>query len=123
MPPLLGQAIAECLLEQLGMQSESSKPQIVLKLLQKAEATGAFTGRWVGVDSFFGSNPEFLDAVGEKYYYFADIRSNTQVWLEDRKSVFHPTKVGGPIRKRKGRLQIPCLYLKLPTIPHFPGKL
>jgi len=30
----------------------------VMPLLQKAEKTGAFEGRWVAVDSFFGANPE-----------------------------------------------------------------
>lgn len=78
-----------------------TKPQLALELLQKAEQTGAFTGRWVGVDSFFGSNQEFLDAVGEKYYYFADIRSHAQLWLERPQVGLPPYKGRGPYPKKE----------------------
>lgn len=84
-----------------------TKPQIALELLQKAEATGAFTGSWVGVDSFFGSNPEFLDAVGEKYYYFADVRSNTSVWLERPEIGLPPYKGRGSYPQKKKPLTEP----------------
>lgn len=85
----------------------NTKPQLALELLQKAEQTGAFTGRWVGVDSFFGSNPEFLDAVGEKYYYFADIRSNTMVWLERPEIGLPPYKGRGPYPQKERPLTDP----------------
>lgn len=85
-----------------------TKPQIALELLQNAEATGTFTGNWVGVDSFFGSNPEFLDAVGEKYYYFADIRSNTQVWLERPEIGLPPYKGRGPYPQKEKPLTEPA---------------
>ncbi|MBT9174330.1 MAG: hypothetical protein DDT21_02744 [Syntrophomonadaceae bacterium] len=84
-----------------------TKPQIALELLQKAAATGAFTGSWVGVDSFFGSNTEFLDAVGEKYYYFADIRSNTLVWLERPKIGLPPYKGRGTYPQKEKSLTEP----------------
>lgn len=84
-----------------------TKPQIARKLLQETEATGAFTGRWVGVDSFFGSNPEFLDAVAEKYYYFADINSNTLVWLERPEVGLPPYKGRGPYPKKERPLTDP----------------
>ncbi len=84
-----------------------TKPQLALELLQKAVATGAFAGRWVGVDSFFGSNPEFLDAVGEKYYYFADIRSNTLVWLKRPETGLPPYKGRGPYPQKERALPEP----------------
>lgn len=84
-----------------------TKPQIALELLQKAEATGAFTGSWVGVDSFFGSNPEFLDAVDEKYYYFADVRSNNSVWLERPEIGLPPYKGRGPYPQKERPLTEP----------------
>ena len=97
--------------------SFKTKPQLAFKLLQKAEATGAFTGSWVGVDSFFGSNPEFLDAVGEKYYYFADVRSNTLVWLE-RPEIGRPPYNGrGPYPQKERPLTDPVGVSKIANDP------
>jgi SRSO17 transposase len=49
---------------------------------------------WVGMDSFYGQQPWFLDKLdGENFLYIADIPNDTRVWLE------HP-KVEVP--KRKG---------------------
>jgi SRSO17 transposase len=59
-----------------------TKPQLALELLEKAEQNGSFPGHWIAVDSIYGSDPLFLDTIGEKYNYFADIRSNAQFWLE-----------------------------------------
>ncbi len=94
-----------------------TKPQIALELLQKAQATGAFTGNWVGVDSFFGSNPEFLDAVGEKYYYFADIRSNALVWLERPEIGLPPYKGRGPYPKKERPLTDPVSVSEIASDP------
>ena len=78
-----------------------TKHQLALDLLQKAEKIGALEGRWVGVDSFFGASPDFLDAVGKKYYYFADIRSNTLVWLKRPKIGLPPYKGRGPYPQKQ----------------------
>ncbi|MCG2789167.1 MAG: DUF4338 domain-containing protein [Actinomycetia bacterium] len=102
--------------------SFKTKHELALNLLQKAQAVGAFSGQWVGLDSFFGANEKFLDAVGKKYYYFADIRSNTLVWLNRPKTGLLPYKGRGPIQKTKGPLQIPFPYLKLLKTPCFAGK-
>jgi len=34
-----------------------TKHELALDLLQKAEQAGTFSGKWVGVDSFFGASP------------------------------------------------------------------
>ncbi len=99
-----------------------TKPQIALGLLQKAEASGVFTGSWVGVDSFFGSNPEFLDAVGEKYYYFADIRSNTSVWLERPEIGLPPYKGRGPYPRKERALTDAVPVSALASKPSLPWK-
>jgi len=94
-----------------------TKPQLALKLLQEAEANGAFAGCWVGVDSFFGSNPEFLDAVGEKYYYFADIRSNTSVWLKRPEIGLPPYKGRGPYPQKEKPLTDPVAVSEIAKDP------
>ena len=100
-----------------------TKPQIALELLRNVEATGAFTGNWVGVDSFFGSNPEFLDAVGEKHYYFADIRSNTLVWLEKPEIGLPPYKGRGPYPKKEKPLTDPVPVSEIANDPLLPWQM
>jgi len=84
-----------------------TKHQLAAGLLEKAEDTGAFRARWVAADSFFGSNHAFLDAIGKKYYYFADIRSNTLVWTERPRVGVPPYKGRGPYPKGKKPLKDP----------------
>mgnify|MGYP001059735520 CR=1 FL=1 len=97
--------------------SFKTKHELALELLKKAEKTGAFAGRWVGVDSFFGANPDFLDAVGKNYYYFADIRSNTLVWLKRPKISLPPYKGRGPYPKNKRPLTDPVLVSEIAKDP------
>lgn len=58
-----------------------TKPQIAIELLKEAETSGFFEAKWVGVDSLYGNNNEFLKAVPDKYWFFADIPCDSQVWL------------------------------------------
>ena len=73
-----------------------TKPQIATALLEQITKTGLFPAKWLGCDCEFGSNPEFLDSIADDYYYFADQRSNTLVWLEW-------PEVGVPPYKGRGR--------------------
>jgi SRSO17 transposase len=59
-----------------------TKPQLALEMLVEAVASGLFPAKWVGMDSAFGCNKEFLDAIPEGLYYFADVPSNTLVFAE-----------------------------------------
>jgi len=81
--------------------SYESKTRIALKLVQRVHATGRFPVKWVGCDAYFGADSEFLeeiDALG--LTYFADIRSNTQVWLEWPQVGIPPYKGRGPRPKK-----------------------
>ena len=60
----------------------ATKVQIGLELIKKAEGAKCFSARWVGCDATFGSSYEFLDAIGKGFYYFANVKSDQQVWLE-----------------------------------------
>ncbi len=77
-----------------------TKLEIALELLGQAEATGAFMGHWVGMDSTFGADSAFRDAIGEKYYYLASIRSDTLLWTEEPEFSYPPYKGRGPRPKK-----------------------
>ena len=59
-----------------------TKPQIASAMLEKVISTRLFPARWVGVDSIYGSNKEFLASIPKCLWYFADIHSNTLVFPE-----------------------------------------
>ena len=44
--------------------------------------TKLFAGQWIGCDATFGSDIHFLQSLPKDYYYFADVRSDTQVFLK-----------------------------------------
>jgi len=102
--------------------SFATKPQLALAMLEKAEETGAFSGRWVGFDSTFGSDPVFRDTVGEKYYYFAAVRANTQVWLERSEVGIPPYKGRGPYPKKEKPLTEPLTVSQIAEDPSLPWK-
>jgi SRSO17 transposase len=59
-----------------------TKVELALEMIKQTIASGLFPARWIGCDSFFGRNKEFLASLPEEYCYFADIPENIMVWLE-----------------------------------------
>jgi SRSO17 transposase len=59
-----------------------TKLQIALELIQQVVQSKLFPGQWIGCDATFGSDIHFLESLPKDYYYFADVRSNTQVFLK-----------------------------------------
>lgn len=58
-----------------------TKIEIAVGLLEKQMQRGLLPGRWIGCDSFFGSDAGFRDTIaGWGKWYLAEIRSNIQVW-------------------------------------------
>lgn len=58
-----------------------SKIQIALQLLEGQLKRGLLPSRWIGCDSFFGTDSRFRDTIsGWGKLYLAEIRSNTLVW-------------------------------------------
>jgi SRSO17 transposase len=55
-----------------------------------------FPGRWIGCDASFGSDLGFLNSLPSSLHYFADIKSNTKVFLEK-------PDVGVPPYKGRGK--------------------
>lgn len=58
-----------------------TKPEIATNLIQQVEETGLFPAKWLGCDTAFGSNHDFIDSIKDDYWYFADQKANTKVWL------------------------------------------
>ena len=77
-----------------------TKPQIALNLLHKIEQSGLFKAKWIGMDSLYGNSKEFLDAISDKYWYFADIHENTLVWREQPTFEVPEYKGRGPHPKK-----------------------
>ena len=58
-----------------------TKPEIGLKLLQKAAKRGDLPFQWVAADELYGDSPVFRDGVaGMDKWYFTEIKCNTPVW-------------------------------------------
>ena len=73
-----------------------TKQQIALSLINEVVASGLFPAKWIGADAAFGSDIDFLNALPKQLYYFAGIRSNTQVFTKK-------PKLGLPAYKGRGR--------------------
>jgi len=82
-----------------------TKLQIASELIDKVMATGDFPIRWIGCDATFGSDNDFLSTLPPDLYYFADIRSGTQVFTKK-------PKIGLPHYKGRGRRPIKLKVLK-----------
>ena len=63
-----------------------TKPQIAQQLIHTIVNTGLFPAKWIGCDSTFGSDINFLHSLPEHLYYFANVRSNEKVFLANAKN-------------------------------------
>ena len=80
-----------------------TKLQIALELINKIAQTKLFPAKWIGCDATFGSDIHFLESLPKGYYYFADVRSNTKVFLKRPNVDLPPYKGRG---RRPKRLQL-----------------
>ena len=97
-----------------------TKEEIALSLLNTVEQEKGFEAKWVGMDSFFGRSSSFRDAIGEAYYYFADIPQNTRVWLEQPEMVIPPYKGRGPRPKHPKPQTEPVKVADIASNPNMP---
>jgi SRSO17 transposase len=75
-----------------------TKNELALDMLKQLEANGV-PFKWIGCDSAFGSDREFLAGLPESCYYFADIKENQLVFTE-MPQMTAPEKQEGRGRKR-----------------------
>lgn len=60
-----------------------TKIEIALELIRGIRESGCFPAKWLGCDSFFGINTEFIDKIADDFCYFADVRSKTHIFTAD----------------------------------------
>jgi len=82
------------------------KSDMLLERIQSIVKSGKFPAKYVGVDSFFGSDSNFLDSLPEGMIYFADIHSNIKVFTE-RPSMALPAYSGRGRKPLKEKPDIP----------------
>jgi len=113
MPEKWFNASHERLRSQCGVPSIKfkTKNEMLLELIENVVRTGLFPAKYVGVDSAFGSDSDFLDKLPESLIYFADIRSNQQVFA-DRPDTFAPPYSGRGRRPVKQKATLPTLSVK-----------
>jgi SRSO17 transposase len=74
-----------------------TKNQTLSESIWKIAQSEGFEGKYVGVDSSFGSDKAFLDALPESLVYFADVHHNCQVYRS--RPEMHMPEYGGKGKK------------------------
>ena len=67
-----------------------TKNAIATAMVQKTSDSGLFPAKYVGVDSAFGCDSNFLDSLPSDKIYFADVRSNQRVFVRRPESWLPP---------------------------------
>ena len=57
-----------------------TKTAIASEMIRGASESGLFPAKYVGADSAYGSDSEFLDSIPDGMVYFADVKSNQRVF-------------------------------------------
>ena len=70
-----------------------TKNVMLLEMIQRTVRSGLFPAKYVGVDSAFGSDNDFLDGLPDSVVYFADVRRN-QLVFDSRPQVYTPAYSG-----------------------------
>jgi SRSO17 transposase len=85
-----------------------TKPEIGLALLEAAAKRDSLPFQWVAADELYGDAPAFRDGVAAlNRWYFTEIKSTTQVWLE-RPEVHVPDWTGHGRRPTRVCLRNPA---------------
>jgi SRSO17 transposase len=87
-----------------------TKSKLLSDMIHKAVHSGIFNGKYVGVDSSFGRDHEFLDSLPEELIYFADVPSNHYLFV-GRPVVVYP-EYNGKGRPPAPRLSFPAHKVK-----------
>ena len=62
--------------------SFKTKPTLLLEMVREVHAEGSLPFAWLTCDEAFGRDSAFLDQVGNYLWYFAEVETDTRVWLE-----------------------------------------
>lgn len=73
-----------------------TKQTIAIDLINEILKSGLYPSKWIGGDSAFGSDIDFLNALPKDRYYFVAVKSNEQVFLQKPQLGLPPYKGRGP---------------------------
>ena len=59
-----------------------TQPTLALEMVQEIDEDGVLPFRWLTCDEAFGRDTAFLDSVGKKVFYFAEVPKDTNLWLQ-----------------------------------------
>jgi SRSO17 transposase len=76
-----------------------TKNELLLELILDATRSSRFKGKYVGVDSSFGSDKSFLDALPKSLIYFADVHCDHEVFMLRPRYITPPYSGSGEIPK------------------------
>jgi len=88
-----------------------TKNTMLLEMVCNTIQSGLFHAKYVGVDSSFGCEAEFLDGLPKNIIYFADIHSNQLVFVS-RPNVFIPSYSGKGRKPTKEKTEFDPLSVK-----------
>lgn len=80
-----------------------TKPMLAAEMVQELAAAQTIRFRWLTADEGYGRVPEFLDRIGAVAWYFAEVPSDTHVWLQRPKTEL-PTWKGKGRKPKRHRL-------------------
>jgi SRSO17 transposase len=87
--------------------SYQTKPEIALKMLQKAFERGELPCQWVAADELYGDSPVFRDGVTDLgKWYFVEVSCSSHVWQE-KPEVYLPKWKGHGRKPMRLRLRNP----------------
>lgn len=67
-----------------------TKPALLLEMVKELHTAGTLPFRWLTCDEAFGRDTAFLDQVAEYVSYFAEVPSDTRVWLSRPQTAIPP---------------------------------
>jgi SRSO17 transposase len=88
-----------------------TKNQMLLEMIHGVAQSGQFQGRYVGVDSSFGMDKDFLDSLPGGLTYFADVRSDCTVFV-GRPALALPPYSGRGKRPSVPKPEFPAVSVK-----------
>ena len=88
-----------------------TKNEIASKMISEAADSGLFPAKYVGADSAYGSDSDFLDSLPEGTIYFADVRKN-QLVFAGRPAMAVPPYSGSGRKPRKEAPEFPPRTVK-----------
>jgi len=90
-----------------------TKTAIASDMIREATKSGQFPAKYVGADSAYGNDREFLDSLPDGIIYFADVRSDLKVFTSRPGMAVPPYSGRGPRPWKEAPEFLPCAVREL----------